>query len=87
MASNGKKWFAEEFLPSLEKRMTNPKYPNRCILSEAQANVCFKYMTAIQCKDASYGTNFYNYRFDTENKIYLMTFAGRWTFMSMFNKK
>ena len=34
-------WFTESFLPSLEKRMKNSKYPNQCILSEKQAEVCY----------------------------------------------
>lgn len=77
-----KKWFQEVFLPSLEKRMVNPKYPNQCILSSKQAEVCYKHMKAVQHKDASYGNHFYIYEFETESKRYQMRQAGRYSFLS-----
>lgn len=86
MSNKGSEWFVKEFLPSLEKRMTNPKYPNRCILTEKQAEVCYKYMKAVQHKDASYGKCFSTYEFETEIKKYQMSFAGRYIFLSVYNK-
>ena len=86
MKNKGNEWFVGEFLPSLEKRMTNPKYPNKCILTEKQAEVCYRYMKPVQHKDVNYGTWFYTYEFETETKKYLMHFAGRYTFLSVGNK-
>lgn len=86
MINRNNEWFANEFLPSLEKRMTNPKYPNKCILTEKQADICCKYMKAIQHKDASYNGTFYTYEFETDIKKYQMSFAGRYTFLSVYKK-
>lgn len=78
-------WFLETFLPSLEARMTNPKYPNRCILSQKQAEICYKYMECSQHR-GDYGT-FATYELKTEDKWYQMTFAGKYTFLSVSSRK
>lgn len=52
-------WFEETFLPSLETRMNNPKYPNQVILTKKQEEVCRKYMNRVSffsnalCREAS----------------------------------
>lgn len=39
------KWFLEVFLPSaIEKMQNNNKYPNTMILSDKQADVCYRNM-------------------------------------------
>ena len=81
MAKKGFDWFVGEFLPSLEKRMDNPKYPNTCILSALQAEVCYKYMESIQCK-SDYGW-FYVYELKVGNKAYQMKKVGRYIFLSV----
>lgn len=82
---NGMAWFTETFLPSLESRMTNPKYPNSCILSEKQADVCYRYMEANQ-HHGDYGY-FTNYSLQVGNKVYQMTFAGKYTFLRRYERK
>lgn len=70
------KWFEETFLPSLEQRMNNPKYPNQMILSERQAMVCEKYM-----KPTNPDCIVFNYEFGT--KHFWMNRAGRYTFLHL----
>lgn len=77
-------WFKNEFLPNLEKRMNNPKYPNQCILTEKQAEICYKYMKAVYCR-GDYG-GFYNYEIEADNKKYVMTKRGNYTFLRVFEK-
>ena len=74
------KWFTEVFLPSFDPKMNNPKYPNRCILSEKQADVCHKYMTAKPCHSV-YGKWYNLYEAETETARYTMYKAGRYTFL------
>lgn len=75
------KWFTEVFLPSLEKHMNNPKYPNQCILSLKQAEICYRYMNERYCS-GDYG-GFYNYEIQVGNKYYQLTKRGKYTFLSM----
>ena len=75
-------WFEETFLPSLEQRMNNPKYPNQTILSERQQIVCEKYMKEKPCYD-TYGRDFMIYTYTVGTKHYTMHFAGRYTFLNM----
>lgn len=75
-------WFEETFLPSLEARMNNPKYPNQCILSERQQIVCEKYMDEKFCSGIN-GRDFYIYTYDLGTKHYTMHFAGKYAFLSM----
>ena len=82
--SKGMKWFTEEFLPSIEKRMTNPKYPNQAILSVKQADVCYRYMTSKQHSDCSYGKRFTTYEVTANGKKYMMTERGKYTFLNVY---
>ena len=70
------KWFEETFLPSIEARMNNPKYPNQAIISEKQGYICEKYMKPTNPDCITY---FYN----VGTKHYSMHRAGRYTFLSM----
>lgn len=74
------KWFAEVFLPSFDARMNNPKYPNSCILSAKQAEVCYKYMNAKNCV-STYNKCFTVYEAETKSAKYLMHTVGRYTFL------
>lgn len=78
------KWFTEVFLPSIEKRMNNPKYPNSCILSDKQADVCYKYMNEVDCY-GDYG-NFVNYQIIANGYKWLMTKRGKYTFLERFKE-
>lgn len=74
------KWFTEVFLPSLESRMNNPKYPNSCILSDKQADICYKYMEEISCR-GDYG--YFNiYQIKVNGHKWTMTQRGRYTFLT-----
>lgn len=75
-------WFEEVFLPSLEKRMNNPKYPNQVILTDKQEQVCERYMTYKPCVDL-YNRDFGIYIYNVGTKHYTMTFAGRYTFLHL----
>lgn len=79
------KWFLETFLPSLEKRMNNPKYPNQAIITNNQFEVCLKYFKPRQCY-GDYGY-FTNYEFATDEASYQITFGGRYIFLSKYPKK
>ena len=81
--SKGMKWFTEEFLPSIEARMTNPKYPDSCILTPKQAEVCYKYMNDKYCR-GDYG-GFYNYEIVVNGTKYQMTSRGKYTFLIRSN--
>lgn len=73
------KWFEEVFLPSFDKNMNNPKYPNKVILSPKQEDVCIKNMSEKQCH-GDYGY-FTVYEYKTESANYLLTFSGKYTFL------
>ena len=77
------KWFTEVFLQSLKERMNNPKYPNQCILSQKQADVCYKYMKSKQCCD-DYGRWFCTYELTYNGECYLMSFRGKYTFLNVY---
>ena len=77
-------WFTNTFLPSLEGRMNNPKYPNLMILSQKQAEICYKYMKAVYCR-GDYG-GFYNYETRANGKLYQMTIRGKYTFLNVVNQ-
>ena len=83
MSGKGFNWFVGEFLPSLEKRMNNPKYPNTCILTEAQEDVCVRYMKAIQTFDCSYNMPNCSYALVVGNRRYTLTRRGRYAFLSL----
>jgi hypothetical protein len=78
------KWFEEVFLPSLESKMNNPKYPNSCILSEKQAEICYKYMKAKSCR-GDYG-GFTNYEITIGGKYYQMTQRGKYHYLNMVQR-
>ena len=83
MATKGYTWFVNEFLPSLEQRMTNPKYPNSCILSEKQADVCCRYMKSEQHSGVDYNWVFTTYNLTVGNKTYTLSTKGSYTFLSV----
>lgn len=74
------KWFDEVFLPSLEERMNNQKYPNQVILSEKQMIICEKYMK-LSC--GQHGIDNYSYVYDIGTKHYWMHKAGRYIFLNL----
>lgn len=74
------KWFLEKFLPSLESRMNNPKYPNQTIITNNQFEVCLKYFKPRECY-GDYGC-FTNFEFETDEAFYQITFRGRYIFLS-----
>lgn len=78
------KWFLEVFLPSLEKRMNNPKYPNQAIITNNQFEVCSKYFKPRQCY-GDYGY-FTIYEFAIESASYQITFRGRYIFLNKYTK-
>lgn len=79
------KWFKEVFLPSFDSKMNHPKYPNRCILSEKQANVCQRNMTEKPCH-GDYNEWYIVYEAETETAKYMMYTAGRYTFLMKTEK-
>lgn len=83
MSGKGFNWFVGEFLPSLEKRMNNPKYPNSCILSEKQADVCCRYMKSEQHSGVDYNWVFTTYHLTVGNKTYTLSTKGSYTFLSV----
>ena len=72
-------WFTDEFLPSLEQRATNPKYPNQIILSDRQFMVYERYMEYCETR-TDYGYNV-TYHIKTNGKKYIITFRGKYTFL------
>lgn len=76
------KWFLEVFLPSLEGRMNNPKYPNQAIITHNQFDVCRKYFSAVQCH-GDYGW-FAVWEFRTEEANYQITFRGKYIFLTKY---
>ena len=74
------KWFEETFLPSFEDKLHDPKYPNKTILSEKQAEICFRDMDERECKgDYGWHTTFSKKIGDTTWYVYT---AGKYTFLS-----
>lgn len=74
-------WFDETFLPSFEEKMNNPKYPNQCILSEKQAEICAKYMEAREGHDSDYHKRWIFYVYKVGCREYTVWSMGRYTFM------
>ena len=73
-------WFLKTFLPSIEKRMDNPKYPNQTIITRNQFEVCAKYFHSVQCH-GDYGW-FTVWEFRTEEAHYQITFRGKYIFLT-----
>lgn len=74
------KWFETVFIPSICKRMNNPKYPRSAILSEKQADICCQYMTPRQCY-SDYGW-FTIYEITIDGVSYYLRTRGKYTFLS-----
>ena len=74
------KWFLEVFLPSIEKRMNNPKYPNQAIITRNQFDVCARYFQSVQCH-SDYGW-FTIWEYRTEEAHYQITFRGQYIFLT-----
>ena len=75
------KWFEEKFLPSLEQRMNNPKYPNSCILTDKQFEVCTRYMEAQGCWDSDYRKAFTVWKYQIGRTKYMVWQKGRYFFL------
>lgn len=77
---DGRNWFINQFLPSLDERMTNPKYPNSCIISRNQAEVCRRYMEERECH-GDYGF-FHMPEIDANGNHYYITHVGKYYFLN-----
>lgn len=76
------KWFLEVFLPSaIEKMQNNRKYPNTMILSDKQADVCYRNMEHKE-SHAEYGWIGYN-EISVDGFVVTMYKKGRYTFLSV----
>ena len=75
-------WFLNQFLPGIEKRMNNPKYPNQAFITRNQCEVCQKYFHSKQCH-GDYGW-FTVWEFSTDEASYLITFKGRYIFLNKY---
>lgn len=75
-------WFLTTFLPSIEQRMNNPRYPNQAIITRNQFDVCRKYFHPVQCH-GDYGW-FTVYEFATDDAKYLITFKGKYIFLNKY---
>lgn len=73
-------WFEDTFLPSFEEKMHDPKYPNRVILSDRQAEICIRYMDEQECK-GDYGWHT-TYEKKVGGTVWYLHTAGRYTFLS-----
>ena len=73
-------WFEETFLPSFEAKMHNPKYPNKTILSDKQAEICHKYMDERECK-SDYGWHT-TYSKTVGGTVWYVHTTGKYTFLS-----
>ena len=73
-------WFLNVFLPSIENRMNNPKYPNQAIISENQYEVCAKYFHSVQCH-GDYGW-FTIWEYRTDDAHYQITRRGKYIFLT-----
>lgn len=76
------KWFTEVFLPSFEQKLKNPKYPNSCILTRKQAEICYRYMDEVQCK-GDYGY-FSIYQIKVNGHKWVIKESGKYTFLSKY---
>ena len=84
MKGNG--WFISVFLPSLEERMNNERYPDSCLLSDRQAEVCMMHMRAEQHTDVNYGTAFTNYHYSTGSYDYYLYRRGKYNILNRYKK-
>ena len=75
------KWFEETFLPSIETRMNNPKYPNQAIISEKQFEICVRNMKGEQHIDSDYRKAFMTYTYQIGKTIYMAYQQGRYYFL------
>lgn len=77
------KWFLEEFLPSaIEKMQSNEKYPSTMILSEKQADVCYRNMEHKE-SHTEYGWVGYS-EIAIDGFVVTMFKKGRYTFLSVY---
>lgn len=74
------KWFLEVFLPSaIEKMQNNKKYPNTMILSDKQADVCYRNM---EHKESHTDCGWVGYNEITvDGFVVTMCRRGRYTFL------
>lgn len=74
-------WFEETFLPSFDSKMNNPKYPDQCILSEKQAEICWKNMEHHDGYDSDYRKSFVYLTYSIGGTKYMVEYRGRYTFL------
>lgn len=76
------KWFLEVFLPSaIDKMQSNKKYPNTMILSDKQADVCYRNMEHKE-SHTDYGWIGYN-EITVDGYVVTMSRRGRYTFLNV----
>lgn len=76
------KWFLEVFLPgAIEKMQNNRKYPNTMILSDKQADVCYRNMEHKE-SHTDYGRIGYN-EISVDGFVVTMYKKGRYTFLEV----
>ena len=75
-------WFEDTFLKSFEPKFTNPKYPNQCILTEAQNDICVRYMESHHSHNSDYNRFWAYYTYDVGGTHYLLTQRGRYYFLN-----
>lgn len=76
------KWFLEVFLPgAIEKMQNNRKYPNTMILSDKQADVCYRNMEHKE-SHTDYGWTGYN-EISVDGFVVTMYKKGRYTFLAV----
>lgn len=76
------KWFLEVFLTSaIEKMQNNKKYPNTMILSDKQADVCYRNMEHKEFRTC-YGWSGCR-EIEVDGYVVCMQQRGRYTFLSM----
>ena len=91
------KWFEDCFLKSQIDRLNKQRYKvesgkvkkyngwhNSVILTEKQAEVCYRNMSYKQCH-GDYGY-FSVYTYDTSNHSFVMRTAGKYTFLEIYAK-
>ena len=75
-------WFLEVFLPSaIDKMQSNKKYPNTMILSDKQADVCYRNMEH-KGSHTDYGWIGYN-EITVDGYVVTMCRRGRYTFLNV----
>lgn len=84
--NNNNNWFDTVFLPSFDNRMSNPNYPNQCILSEKQADICRRYMTESSAHDSDYKKDFIYLTYAIGGTNYIVEYRGRYTFLKKWFK-